>query len=271
MIGGILYIVTCKLITRTKDQLEKAGLVGLDINKKGTPEGEVKIPESLGIIPVLVYLCFNCVLMLYCKLYLPEFVIKIISATLSISFMGFLGFCDDVIDIRWRIKLWLPFLAVVPCFVASSGVTHIVVPYILQPYFGQVVELGLLYYLIMILIAVFCTHSINIYAGINGLEVGQSLVIACSILVHNLMQINRSSDQNIILQHHYSLFIIIPYIFVTLGLYKYNKYPSKVFVGDTFTYWSGMVFAVCGILGYFTKSLMLFFIPQLLNFLYSVP
>ena len=43
--------------------------------------------------------------------------------------------------------------------------------------------------------------------------------------------------------------LIISYIFVTLGLYKYNKYPSKVFVGDTFCYWSGSVFTVCGILG----------------------
>lgn len=131
-----LYFCTCKIIVKLKSKMIAAGLFGLDINKKGTPEGEIKIPESLGIVPVLVYLCFNCVLMIYCKVYYPEFVIKIISATLSICFMGFLGFCDDVIDIRWRVKLWLPFLAAIPCFVASSGITHIVVPYIFQPFFG---------------------------------------------------------------------------------------------------------------------------------------
>lgn len=49
------------------------------------------------------------------------------------------------------------------------------------------------------------------------------------------------------------------------------RYPSKVFVGDTFCYLSGMTFAVVGILGHFSKTTLLFFIPQVFNFLYSVP
>ena len=49
------------------------------------------------------------------------------------------------------------------------------------------------------------------------------------------------------------------------------RYPSKVFVGDTFCYLSGMTFAVVGILGHFSKTTLLFFIPQILNFLYSIP
>ncbi len=51
----------------------------------------------------------------------------------------------------------------------------------------------------------------------------------------------------------------------------HNRYPSKVFVGDTYTYFAGMTFAVVGILGHFSKTLLLFFIPQLVNFLYSIP
>ena len=41
-----------------------------------------------------------------------------------------------------------------------------------------------------------------------------------------------------------------------------------MFVGDTFCYFAGMTFAVVGIL---TKTMLLFFIPQILNFLYSLP
>lgn len=50
-----------------------------------------------------------------------------------------------------------------------------------------------------------------------------------------------------------------------------SRYPASVFVGDTFCYLSGMTFAVVGILGHFSKTLLLFFIPQIVNFLYSVP
>lgn len=46
---------------------------------------------------------------------------------------------------------------------------------------------------------------------------------------------------------------------------------TAVFVGDTFCYFSGMTFAVVGILGHFSKTLLLFFVPQIINFLWSCP
>lgn len=51
----------------------------------------------------------------------------------------------------------------------------------------------------------------------------------------------------------------------------YCRYPANAFIGDTFCYFSGMAFAVVGILGHFSKTLLLFFLPQIFNFLYSVP
>ena len=50
-----------------------------------------------------------------------------------------------------------------------------------------------------------------------------------------------------------------------------SRYPSAWFCGDTFCYFSGMTFAVVAILGHFSKTMLLFFIPQVANFIYSVP
>ena len=49
------------------------------------------------------------------------------------------------------------------------------------------------------------------------------------------------------------------------------RYPSQVFVGDTYCYFAGMTFAVVGILAHFSKTILLFFIPQIFNFIYSIP
>ncbi len=49
------------------------------------------------------------------------------------------------------------------------------------------------------------------------------------------------------------------------------RYPSRIFVGDTFTYFAGMTIAVAGILGHFSETLLLFLIPQIFNFVYSIP
>lgn len=140
-----------------------------------------------------------------------------LSALLSICFCVFLvkiipyfrvsniiikGFSDDVMDLKWRYKIILPTIASIPLLLAYSGVTDIVVPVILRPFMGKIINLsnenlvkissltrliGALYYVYMGSLAVFCTNAINIYAGINGLEVGQSIIIACSIALHNII------------------------------------------------------------------------------------
>jgi UDP-N-acetylglucosamine--dolichyl-phosphate N-acetylglucosaminephosphotransferase len=71
--------------------------------------------------------------------------------------------------------------------------------------------------------------------------------------------------------HIFSLCLTAPFLACTLGLLAHNWYPSKVFVGDTYTYFAGMTLGVAGILGHFSETLVLFFLPQIANFLYSAP
>jgi UDP-N-acetylglucosamine--dolichyl-phosphate N-acetylglucosaminephosphotransferase len=89
-------------------------------------------------------------------------------------------------------------------------------------------------------------------------------------MVHNIIELKLCISEEIYANHLFSLTIMIPFLLTTLALLKHNAYPSKVFVGDTFCYFAGMTFAVVGILGHFSKTMLLFFIPQLLNFLLSL-
>jgi UDP-N-acetylglucosamine--dolichyl-phosphate N-acetylglucosaminephosphotransferase len=211
---------------------------------------------------------------MYSKVYQEKLVFMHCAAVLSISMAILLGFVDDVIDIAWRYKIWIPMFASLPVLVAYSGVTYVVVPIPLRSFLGDIVDLNYLYYIYMTMLSIFCTNSINIYAGINGIEVGQSLVIGCCILLYNVIEISLAhvaGKFETIQLHMLSIIIIVPYLCVTKALFKFNAYPSQVFVGDTFCYFSGMVFAVVGILGHFSKTLLLFFIPQIINFVYSIP
>ena len=134
---------------------------------------------------------------------------------------------------------------------------------------GAIINLGVFYLLYMGLLAVFCTNAINIHAGINGLEVGQSYIIGCAVLFHNLVEIQSGSLSRE--NHVFSAMILLSFLGVSLALLRHNWYPASVFVGDTYCYFAGMTFAVVGILGHFSKTLLLFFIPQIINFLYSTP
>lgn len=100
-------------------------------------------------------------------------------------FSVLLGFVDDILNIPWRYKLIIPLFGILPVLIAYNGSTYVLVPTFLKSYFGRVIDLGFLYYVYMAMLGIFATNSINIYAGINGLEVGQSIIIGCGIAVYN--------------------------------------------------------------------------------------
>ena len=121
----------------------------------------------------------------------PQRLVDYNAALAAICFMLFLGFADDVLDIPWRVKLLLPAVASLPLLAAYSGGTGVIVPKPLRALLPlpSYLELGMLYKLYMVALVIFCSNSINILAGINGLEAGQTFVIACAVLLHNLVEL----------------------------------------------------------------------------------
>lgn len=122
----------------------------------------------------------------------------------------------------------------------------------------------------MAAIAIFCPNSINILAGVNGVEVGQSIIIGLMLIINDWLFL-RIPNHPATHSHLFSVYFLLPFLGVSFALLYHNWYPSKVFVGDTYCYFAGMVFAVVGILGHFSKTLLLLFIPQIFNFIYSAP
>ncbi|KAL2941606.1 UDP-N-acetylglucosamine--dolichyl-phosphate N-acetylglucosaminephosphotransferase [Bienertia sinuspersici] len=274
------FCITLSMIPVASRYLIRRNLFGFDLNKKGTPQGNIKVPESLGIVVGIVFLIV-VIVFLGVSMLLPHLnfianstrLVQYNSALTSIGFMILLGFVDDVLDVPWRVKLVLPLVAALPLLMAYNGHTAIVIPKPLIPYVGlEMLDLGWMYKLYMCLLAVFCTNAINIHAGINGLEVGQTVVIAFAILIHNIMRIGASTDNAEYQQAHlFSIHLVQPLFATSLALLSYNWYPSSVFVGDTYTYFAGMTIAVVGILGHYSEILLLFFAPQVVNFIVSLP
>lgn len=255
---------------------------GIDINKvediKNLNDPNRKeVPETLGLVSAVVFLVISIFYQTSSILSQSE-ALKFSSILISICFMAFLGFVDDMVDLRWRYKLVLPTIASIPIVLAYSSGSDLIIPNILTTIFSyvnltNVFYLGIIFKIYITLLSVFCTNAINIYAGINGLEVGQSLVIAMSLILYNLIEIaNNPLDLKGNLHNNItSLSILIMFLFCCLPLFYYNKYPSKCFIGDTFCYFAGITLACSSIIGNFALTLLLFFIPQIINFLLSIP
>ncbi|KAG5875355.1 hypothetical protein JTB14_027676 [Gonioctena quinquepunctata] len=218
------YLATVRIIPGIKDKFIKANLFGIDMSKTTSD----KVPESLGVIS-------GCSFLVTMFLFIPipfgnslfngdfphdEFV-EFIAALLSICCMLLLGFADDVLDLRWRHKLLLPTIASLPLlmvYYVNFNSTTIVVPKPFRELLGFSVDIGLLYYVYMGMLAVFCTNAINILAGVNGLETGQSVVIALSIIIFNLAELSGKLWK----AHLFSLYFMLPYTATSLALLKHN-------------------------------------------------
>ncbi|BCR96406.1 UDP-N-acetylglucosamine--dolichyl-phosphate N-acetylglucosaminephosphotransferase [Aspergillus luchuensis] len=300
--SGIAFAVTFSMIRWLVPVFLKAGLKGRDMAKPRRPE----IPETMGAVCAIVYLLaliFFIPFAFYKDIVAAtsgggnrDVVIEVehvetgrmlhrfphgklasyLSGLLSLQCIVILGIGDDLLDIRWRHKVLIPAFGAIPMLIVyfvDFGVTQVVVPVPLQPYLGSTIDLGWLYYAYMAAVAIFCPNSINMLAGINGVEVAQSLVIAVLLIANDVLYLapitpypHPATDS-----HLFSLYFLLPFVGVSAALLCHNWYPSKVFVGDTYCYFAGMVFAVVGILGHFSKTLLLLFIPQIFNFLYSTP
>ena len=240
--------------------LFRAKITGRDVHK---PERPV-LPESLGIAPGIVYLialfCLftfdltreqSTVTPLLDKSFLPtghgvkmfRLLATWCAALLSVQSMILLGIMDDVLDIRWRNKILLPSLAAIPLLVIywlAGGLTFVKLPWPISDLLGMsTVELGPLYYLWMLMVTIFSTHAINILAGLNGLEVGQCMILGGGLLLNALLGRDPMMPQ-----------LLAPFLAVSFALLQYNWCPAQVFVGDVYCYFGGMTLAVAAILGH---------------------
>lgn len=150
-------------------------------------------PEGTGVCIAIVFLLVTINEQLLLDI-TKDKLVEYNAALLSICMVILLGFIDDVIDLRWLHKLIVPTVASFPLLVAYNGVTHVLVPSLISGIIGsKTIDLGILYYIYMGMLAIFCTNAINIYAGINGIEVGQSFIVGCFICTHNVI-VSRNFD-----------------------------------------------------------------------------
>mmetsp|Transcript_5115 Transcript_5115/g.5849 ORF Transcript_5115/g.5849 Transcript_5115/m.5849 type:complete len:89 (+) Transcript_5115:557-823(+) len=64
---------------------------------------------------------------------------------LCITIMILLGFIDDVVALKWKYKLILPFIASFAMLLVYDGKTSVVMPIPTRFIFGKVLELGIFY------------------------------------------------------------------------------------------------------------------------------
>lgn len=234
-------------------KVKSIGLVWDDMNKI---KGE-KVSGSGGLIVLLAFLLSVLSYVAYRVFILKSengFLTEIFVIMTMVTFMGFVGFVDDLFGWRKgglsaRSRVLLAVFGAIPLIAIKAGDSTIGLPF-----FGTM-DLGLLYPLIFIPLAVVATTTtFNILAGFNGLEAGQGIILLSGLAFVSYMT-----------GSPWLAVICLCMALALIGFFRYNKFPAKVFPGDVMTYSVGALIAAIAILGNFERIAMFFYIPYILE------
>ena len=213
-----------------------------DQHKTGKP----LVPNGLGVIYVLFTTIY--LFLIYFSGVSP--VSNGVSAPLTLAvcilFGGFMGLLDDWMDLKWRYKAFMPLIAALPLIYlarADALRTTISLPLIGTIQFGN-----WYYFLIIPLIVMIVTNTINMLGGLNGLE-----TVCPAIVIIALMTLSQS----------YLILMLGPLLlWLTLAVLNVQ---GRIFVGNAGSFAIGMTIASFAVITDLKLSLLISILPYIFN------
>ncbi|MCL2289042.1 MAG: hypothetical protein FWC33_07745 [Candidatus Bathyarchaeota archaeon] len=217
-----------------------------DQHKNGKP----LVPNGLGVLYVLFAIVYLFLFYFLSENYSVQLGISApLTLAVCVLFGGFMGLLDDWMDLKWRYKAFMPLIAALPLIYFAIGMnarTSITLPFI------GFVDFGVWYfYLIIPLIVMIVTNTVNMLGGFNGLE-----TICPAIVFLGLMSISALTSPIFLLMVGPILFWLI---LAALNL------QGKIFVGNSGSFAIGMSIASFAIIADVKLGLLVSIIPFIFN------
>ena len=251
------FMITLLVLPHWIKRAKEAGLAGKDVHKLLKP----KVAEMGGIVIVLSFIFAVLLYIAIDTFYIQHSLIesflsrdlKVMAALVTITIVTIIGILDDILGWKIGLRQWqkpiLVAFASIPMMVVNAGN-----PEIALPFFG-IINLGLIYPLLLIPIAISgAANGFNMIAGYNGLEAGLGAIILSAL-----------GYVAWITDHGWVAVMAFCMVMALLAFYVFNKYPAKVFPGDTLTYTVGALIAIVAILGNMEKFALILFIPYFIE------
>ncbi|HYA21992.1 MAG TPA: hypothetical protein VEG31_02320 [Thermoproteota archaeon] len=192
------------------------GIAGVDVHKPDKPS----IPEMGGTAFLVGISCFMAAAIL-----LDAFTYELLAIFLTVVVAGAIGIADDVFKLNKRVKPLLCMLSGLPIVLLGTYPKDLVFPFSIS------FHISTLYPLLILIALAVTTNSINMFDVMNGVASGTSSLVLVALVLSwcvKLIVIGGSGMASIV---DGSLMILPP---VAL-LFFYNRFPSKIFLGDTGT------------------------------------
>lgn len=210
------------------------------------------IPNGLGVLFVLTTTVYLFSIYFSNKVFSLGLDTSVngVSAALTLAvcilFGGFMGLLDDFMDLKWRYKAFMPLIAALPlmyyAFENPALRTSISIPLIGTIQFGDAYI-----FLIIPIIVMIVTNTVNQLGGLNGLE-----TVCPAIVILGLMAF---SSSYILMMGPLFFWLILAYFNVR----------GKIFVGNAGSFAIGITIASFAVISDLKVDLLISILPFIFN------
>jgi len=226
----------------------KKGIFGIDIHKESKP----KVAEMGGIIILISIMITSIVGILLVDNNSDRLTIGIFCLTILIA--GIIGIIDDIYRLSAILKPLLLLLASIP-IIASGMFT----PEPVLPFVGQT-RLTIVYYVLLPFIIAVPSNAVNMLDVFNGSMAITTILVLVAVFFSNMI-ITRGGIQNLDLTYVFILMMIASLI----AFWYFNRYPAKVFAGDSGSLTVGASLGAIAVLGQLEVVVIIAMIPFIMN------
>lgn len=248
----ISFLVTLLVTPGWIRRVKSAGLVGRDMHKPYP-----KQVAEMGGVPVLIGFIAGVLFFVAINTYYlnaPDKNLQILALLSTILIISIIGIIDDILGWKMGLRQWqkplLTLFAALPMMVVNAGFSAVTLPLI------GIIDLTYIYPLLFIPAGIVgASNGFNMIAGYNGLETGMGAIILFTM--GYIAWFTRTGWVAVVALCMFSALV---------ALYLFNKYPARIFPGDTLTYSVGALIACVAIAGNMEKIALFLFIPYLIQF-----
>ena len=239
------FVAVCLFLPWLIRSLRGTSAIGKDLNKPGRP----LVPEMGGLGVILGFYVGVGILVVFANEDVSE-PIFYYGSLVAVLGAGVVGLMDDMFGLRRRMKALLPFLLALPFGAAVYAARD---TYILGVDLGPVIVLAVPFAITS------AANAANMLEGFNGLGAGMGLIM-CLALVALAFVTGETQG----------LFLTFPLLGALAAFLWFNKYPAKVFPGDSMTLFMGAAIAAAAIISKQKTLGALLFLPMIVEVVLKV-
>lgn len=226
--GLLSFSVTRLFMPKIIQKLEEADIVGKDIHKSWKPV--VAEMGGFGII-------FGFVIGMFSGIYMHDILaFPLLIVLVVILLVGMIGILDDLLALSSKSKFFLLFIAGLPLMWAAPP------------------NVGILYMISLPIALSIGSNLTNMLAGLNGIESGLGVISMASLTI-----------ACIILGKYDVTIISMSMLGALLAFLYFNRYPAKIFPGDTGTLIIGAAIVCIAFIGRVKLIALIVLMPNIID------